>query len=48
MSVDGLVSIFAGKGTAACVDGAADVACFNSPYGIAFDNDGNLLVADSA
>jgi sugar lactone lactonase YvrE len=42
----GVVSTFAGNGTAGYVDGAATVAEFNSPAGIAIDKQGNLYVAD--
>lgn len=33
-------------GTAGWVDGPADMAQFNSPYGVAFDKMGNVVVAD--
>lgn len=42
----GVVSTFAGNTTAGYVDGAATVAEFNSPAGLAFDKQGNLIVAD--
>jgi len=42
----GMVSTFAGNGTAGYVNGAATVAEFNSPAGVAVDASGNLFVAD--
>jgi sugar lactone lactonase YvrE len=43
----GTVSTYAGNGVAAFVDGnASKVAAFNGPAGIAFDQKGNLFVAD--
>jgi NHL repeat len=42
----GVVTTFAGSGTAASVDGAGTGASFNQPYGIAADSQGNLLVTD--
>jgi sugar lactone lactonase YvrE len=42
----GLVSTFAGNGTAAYQDGTGVAASFNSPYGITIDNNDNLYVAD--
>jgi sugar lactone lactonase YvrE len=42
----GVVSTFAGNGTAGYVNGAATVAEFSSPAGIAVDASGNLYVAD--
>ncbi|HVV53891.1 MAG TPA: hypothetical protein VHC47_01115 [Mucilaginibacter sp.] len=46
ISTSGVVSTFSGVGTAGHVDGAANVAEFNGPYGITFDKSGNLIVAD--
>jgi sugar lactone lactonase YvrE len=47
ISTAGLVSTYAGNGVPAFVDGAAKkVAAFNGPSGIAFDQKGNLYVAD--
>lgn len=43
---DGTVSTFAGSGMAGLYDGKADVAEFNSPAGLAFDNKNNLYVVD--
>ena len=46
ISTAGIVSTFAGNTIAGYVDGAATVAEFNAPAGIAFDPSGNLFVAD--
>lgn len=43
---DGTVSTFAGNGRAGLYDGKADIAEFNSPGGLAFDNKNNLYVVD--
>jgi len=43
---DGTVSTFAGSGRAGLYDGKADIAEFNSPAGLAFDNKNNLYVVD--
>ncbi len=43
---DGLVSTFAGTGTAGYLDGAALTAQFNGPGRLAFANDGTLFIAD--
>jgi gliding motility-associated-like protein len=42
----GLVSTIAGIGVTGAVNGAANVASFNEPYGLAIDNQGNLYVGD--
>lgn len=42
----GVVSTFAGNGTAGYVDGAANVAEFNNPQSVAVDASGNVYVAD--
>jgi hypothetical protein len=42
----GVVSTFAGNGLHGTVDGAATVARFNGPDGLAMDGAGNLYVAD--
>lgn len=42
----GVVSTFAGSGNAAAADGNGTAASFNSPVGLAWDRNGNLLVAD--
>lgn len=42
----GLVSTFAGNGTAGFVDGNGTSAQFNGPQGIAIDGQGNVFVAD--
>ncbi|HVS91067.1 MAG TPA: NHL repeat-containing protein [Mucilaginibacter sp.] len=46
ISTDGTVSTYCGNTSAGAVNGAATVAEFNGPYGIAFDKSGNLYVAD--
>ncbi len=43
----GVVSTFAGTGTAGNMDGAGNVAQFNNPYGVAVDGLGNIYVADT-
>ncbi|HEY2584061.1 MAG TPA: NHL repeat-containing protein [Mucilaginibacter sp.] len=43
----GLVSTFAGSGMQGSLNGAANVATFNEPTGIAVDVSGNLYVADA-
>ena len=47
IAADGTVSTFAGDGTPGLVDGAGNQARFNSPRGIAVDQQGNIYVADT-
>jgi sugar lactone lactonase YvrE len=47
ISPEGIVSTFAGSGTAGFADGAGVNASFNSPRSIVTDGNGNLYVADS-
>ncbi|MFY9574616.1 MAG: IPT/TIG domain-containing protein, partial [Blastocatellia bacterium] len=47
IATDGTVSTMAGSGTAGLQDGAGAQARFNSPRGLAFDNGGNIYVADT-
>jgi sugar lactone lactonase YvrE len=42
----GLVSTLAGNGTAGSTNGSANVATFNTPYGIAVDKADNIFVVD--
>lgn len=46
ISAAGVVSTFAGSGTAGFADGQGAAASFSSPAGIAIDHNGNLYVAD--
>ncbi len=43
----GVVTTFAGTGTAGFMDGAGNVAQFNYPRGVAIDSSGNVYVADT-
>lgn len=43
---NGVVSTYAGSGTAGSIDAPTTTASFNSPQGIAIDNNGILYVAD--
>ena len=43
----GVVSTFAGSGTAGFADGTGTVAQFNAPFDVAVDVDGNVYVADT-
>jgi len=47
ISPDGVVTTFAGNGTAGAINGPANQASFNGPEGIAVDANGNVYVADS-
>ncbi|WP_143822349.1 NHL domain-containing protein [Mucilaginibacter pedocola] len=42
----GVVSTFAGSGTAGAVNGTGEAASFNAPYGLTIDDGGSLYVAD--
>jgi len=42
----GVVSTFVGSGQRGAADGAANIASFNAPTGVAIDGAGNLYVAD--
>jgi len=42
----GTVSTFAGSGTSGSANGTGAAATFKTPYGVAFDASGNLIVAD--
>ncbi|TGM58466.1 hypothetical protein [Leptospira adleri] len=41
-----VVTVFAGNGTAASIDGNLSVASFNTPFGIEVDTTGNIYVSD--
>jgi len=47
IATDGTVSTFAGDGSPGLVDGVGNQARFNSPRGIAVDQQGNIYVADT-
>jgi hypothetical protein len=47
VALDGWVTLLAGDGHAASVDGPAGEASFSEPAGVAFDRAGNMYVADS-
>ncbi|HWD89791.1 MAG TPA: gliding motility-associated C-terminal domain-containing protein [Mucilaginibacter sp.] len=47
ISPAGMVSTFAGNGSAAWADGTSTLASFNGPQGLTFDPVGNLYVADA-
>jgi uncharacterized protein (TIGR03437 family) len=46
IATNGIITTFAGSGTAGFMDGPALAAEFSAPYGIAFDAAGDLFVAD--
>jgi len=46
ISADGVVTTIAGTGEEGFTDGPALEATFNAPFGLAFDQDGNLFVSD--
>lgn len=47
ITVDGMVSTFAGSGAAGFADGDKDAAMFNQPLDVAVDAAGNVYVADN-
>jgi hypothetical protein len=46
IGVDGMVSTYAGTGTAGYLDGLASEAKFNQPINICLDDEGNMFVSD--
>ncbi len=48
ISVDGIVSTYAGTGIEGDVDGMSDVAQFNFPLGVTVDHLGNVYVSDNS
>src|SRR3989442_11279367 len=47
VSADGIITTFAGGGSAGCSDGPANSASLFLPSGVALDTDGNLFIADT-
>lgn len=45
-SEDGIMTTFAGNGVNLSIDGPRANSSFNNPYGMAFDSQGNIYVAD--
>ncbi|QJD95233.1 hypothetical protein HH214_04750 [Mucilaginibacter robiniae] len=48
ISTDGIVSTFAGTGSAGAANGPANAATFNYPQSVAIDNYGNFYIADKS